>query len=263
MCGRFAARDRISGRVSALRSLAGQRREGLPRVYAGAISGHWESPPVQRIRCNKAPKVTHGDSSRQLPITRNEGVPGSSPGVGFPRFAGIFWSDRGLSEGVEGSTRGLPSEVLNGKQAVLQAFLLTKTRAGTVRSLSSRVRSSRLQSVRVQTDPRCQSERGLDLARFGDGGGSVELHDRRAGERARSPYRAASCAGNELRPVKSSPPACAIAHPLPRRVRPRPARERHLARSSRPRLRARRTANRPARSRRGRRRESHPRRRRV
>src|SRR5688500_7955453 len=74
MCGRFAARDRISGESVRVRSLAGQLREGLPRVYAAAISGHRESPPVQRIRCNEAPEVTDGDSSRQLPITRNEGV---------------------------------------------------------------------------------------------------------------------------------------------------------------------------------------------
>ncbi len=61
-----------------------QLRRGLPGVYEAVISGHRESPPVQRIRRNEAPEVTGGDSRRQLPITRNEGVPGSSPGVGFP-----------------------------------------------------------------------------------------------------------------------------------------------------------------------------------
>ena len=60
-----------------------QLRRGLPGVYEAVISGHRESPPVQRIRRNEAPEVTGGDSSRQLPITRNEGVPGSSPGVGL------------------------------------------------------------------------------------------------------------------------------------------------------------------------------------
>jgi hypothetical protein len=34
--------------------------------------------------------MTGGDSSRQLPITRNEGVPGSSPGVGFRSICRIF-----------------------------------------------------------------------------------------------------------------------------------------------------------------------------
>src|SRR5919106_3396406 len=62
---------------------------GLPGVYGAVISGHRESPPVQRIRHNEAPEVTGDDSSGQLPITRNEGVPGSSPGVGLLRFAGI------------------------------------------------------------------------------------------------------------------------------------------------------------------------------
>jgi hypothetical protein len=66
------------------RLLARQLRRGLPGVYEAVISGHPESPPVRRIRCNEAPEVTGGDSSRQLPITRNEGVPGSSPGVGSP-----------------------------------------------------------------------------------------------------------------------------------------------------------------------------------
>jgi hypothetical protein len=42
-----------------------------------------ESPSVQMIRRNEAPEVTGGDSKRQAPVTRNEGVPGSSPGVGL------------------------------------------------------------------------------------------------------------------------------------------------------------------------------------
>jgi hypothetical protein len=41
---------------------------GSTRVYRAVISGHRESPPVQRIRRNEAPEVTGGDSSRQLPI---------------------------------------------------------------------------------------------------------------------------------------------------------------------------------------------------
>jgi hypothetical protein len=34
------------------------------------------------------------ESAGRTRLTRNEGVPGSSPGVGFLRFAGIVWSDR-------------------------------------------------------------------------------------------------------------------------------------------------------------------------
>ena len=71
-----------------LRFLERQPRRGLPGVYEAVISGHRESRPVQRIRRNEAPEVTGDDSSRQSPITRYEGVPGSSPGVGFSRFAG-------------------------------------------------------------------------------------------------------------------------------------------------------------------------------
>jgi hypothetical protein len=74
-----------------VRSLKGQLRRGLRGVYAAALSGHQESPPVQKIRRNEAPELTANDSTRQAPITRNEGVPGSSPGVGFFRFAGTFF----------------------------------------------------------------------------------------------------------------------------------------------------------------------------
>jgi hypothetical protein len=127
------------------RFLSRQPRRGLPGVYNAVISGHRESPPVQRIRRNEAPEATGGDSSRQWPITRNEGVPGSSPGVGF-RFAGIFRSDRGLSEGVEGSTRGPPNEVLRVKPLILQVFFLTADRRKVIRGLSSPVTQSHLQS---------------------------------------------------------------------------------------------------------------------
>ena len=64
----------FSGETTSLGSTRGLRgcHLGSPRVTS--------SP---RIRRNESPEVTGGDSSRQLPITRNEGVPGSSPGVGF------------------------------------------------------------------------------------------------------------------------------------------------------------------------------------
>jgi hypothetical protein len=64
-----------------------QLRRGLPGVYEAVISGHRESPPVLRIRRHEPTEVTGDGTKRQSPITRNEGVPGSSPGVGF-RFAG-------------------------------------------------------------------------------------------------------------------------------------------------------------------------------
>jgi hypothetical protein len=53
---------------------------GLPGVYGAVISGHRESSAVRDLRRNEAPEAT-GDDTK--PITRNEVVPGSSPGVGF------------------------------------------------------------------------------------------------------------------------------------------------------------------------------------
>jgi hypothetical protein len=72
---------------------------GLPGVYEAVISGHRESPPVQRIRRNEAPEATSGGTKRHLPITRNEGVPGSSPGVGFSDLQGFFALARALVKG--------------------------------------------------------------------------------------------------------------------------------------------------------------------
>jgi hypothetical protein len=63
-------------------SLARQLTRGLPGVYEAVISGHREPPPVQKVRLGHAPEVTGDGTTRRVPITRNEGVPGSSPGVG-------------------------------------------------------------------------------------------------------------------------------------------------------------------------------------
>src|SRR5918994_1017349 len=75
--------DAGSGAQHACRGSERPSGRGPPGVYEAVIPGHRESPPVQRIRRNEAPEVTGGDSSRPLSITRNEGVPGSSPGVGL------------------------------------------------------------------------------------------------------------------------------------------------------------------------------------
>jgi hypothetical protein len=50
--------------------------------------------------------------------------------------------------------------------------------------------------VAVELEAFHQRERGLDLARFGDGDGLVELHDRRAGETGELAVQ-----GRDLRPV--------------------------------------------------------------
>jgi hypothetical protein len=50
--------------------------------------------------------------------------------------------------------------------------------------------------VAVELEALHQGERGLDVARFGDGDGAVELDDRRAGEAGEL-----AAEGRELRPV--------------------------------------------------------------
>jgi hypothetical protein len=57
-------------------------------VHEAVISGHRESPSVRGFGGTERPGVTDDGMARQPPITRNEGVPGSSPGVGFFGFAG-------------------------------------------------------------------------------------------------------------------------------------------------------------------------------
>jgi hypothetical protein len=72
-----------------LRFLERQLRRDLPGVYEAVITGHRESPPVQRIRHDEAPEVTGGDSSRQLPITRMKGSPVRVRASALASFAGI------------------------------------------------------------------------------------------------------------------------------------------------------------------------------
>jgi hypothetical protein len=57
--------------------------------------------------------------------------------------------------------------------------------------------------VAVELEALHQSERSLDLARFGDGDGPVELHDRRAGEAGELAVQ-----GRELWPVLGRRPPC-------------------------------------------------------
>jgi hypothetical protein len=94
------------GQAGCGRSLTRQLTRGLPGVYGGVIPGHRESPSVRRFGGTERPGVTGGDSSRQLPITRNEGVPGSSPGVGFSRLQGFFlpWQRWRAAPGYETGT---------------------------------------------------------------------------------------------------------------------------------------------------------------
>ncbi len=78
------SRRPLSVRKAPVRSDSGDNfPRGLPRVYAVVISGHRESPPVQSIRRAERPEVTPGDGGDTGPITRNEGVLGSSPSVGL------------------------------------------------------------------------------------------------------------------------------------------------------------------------------------
>src|SRR5918996_2824877 len=60
-----------------------QLARGPLGVYEAVISGHRESVPVRGFRSTKRLGVTGGDWSRHVSLTRNEGVPGSSPGVGL------------------------------------------------------------------------------------------------------------------------------------------------------------------------------------
>ena len=62
---------------------------------------------------------------------------------------------------------------------------------------AQQLRARRMQIVvAVELEALHQRERGLDLARFGDGGGPVELHDGRAGETGELAVQ-----GRQLQPV--------------------------------------------------------------
>jgi hypothetical protein len=87
--GRYSTSSRDSGRVTTfprdsltVRCLERQLTGDLPGVYGAVISGHRESPSVKGFGGTERPGVTGDGTTRQLPITRNEGVPGSSPSVG-------------------------------------------------------------------------------------------------------------------------------------------------------------------------------------
>src|ERR687892_813463 len=86
-------------------SLNGQRHRGPPGVYGAVLSGHRESLPVRRVRSTKRPEVTGDGTTRQLPITRNEGVPGSSPGVGFRLLCRAFFHARAAEVRPSGTKR--------------------------------------------------------------------------------------------------------------------------------------------------------------
>jgi hypothetical protein len=64
-----------------------RKSRGPPGVYAAVISGDRESPSVRGFGGTERPGVTGDGATRQLPITRNEGVPDSSPGVGLESAA--------------------------------------------------------------------------------------------------------------------------------------------------------------------------------
>ena len=60
-----------------------------PAVHQVVLSGHLQSAPVHETGLRKRPEVTGADWSGHRFITRNEGVPGSSPGVGFCDLQGF------------------------------------------------------------------------------------------------------------------------------------------------------------------------------
>jgi hypothetical protein len=112
--------DRMKSRrmLRDARSLERQLSRGPPGVYQAVIAGHRESPSVRVFGGTERPGVTGDGTTRQLPITRNEGVPGSSPGVGFFDWQGflVFARERPRSstEGVlrfEHEWRRFPSHV--------------------------------------------------------------------------------------------------------------------------------------------------------
>jgi hypothetical protein len=101
-------------------------RDNLGGVYQGSTTLS-SRVTESRLQSNgsgvtKRLEVTHGDSSRQLPITRNEGVLGSSPSVGFlPSLQGFLSVQATCPVGFRGSwaacgyktgTSGTPSQLV-------------------------------------------------------------------------------------------------------------------------------------------------------
>jgi len=68
------------------RCLVRQHARRPPAVHRVALSSHLQPAPVHGIPRGKRPQVTGVDWRGHPFITRNEGVPGSSPGVGFRRL---------------------------------------------------------------------------------------------------------------------------------------------------------------------------------
>jgi hypothetical protein len=98
--------------------------------------------------------MTGGDPSRQLPITRNEGVLGSSPGVGSRHLQGFSGVDRCLSEGLRGPPEVYVSEVLRERGQFCRLFpydSLSETYPAVVLS-------SHPESPPVEIDPKSSSE---------------------------------------------------------------------------------------------------------
>ena len=110
------------------RFLERQLHRGLPGVYETVISGHRESPPVQRIRCNEAPEVTGGDSSRQLPITRNEGPPVRVRASALPDLQGLssVWATLRARSGYETGTSSDRFTVSEGVPALRRFRLICR-----------------------------------------------------------------------------------------------------------------------------------------
>jgi hypothetical protein len=127
------------------RFLERQPRRGLPGVYEAVISGHRESPPVQRIRRKEAPEVTGGDSSRQMPITRNEGAPGSSPGVGFGICRDFAPSDDALMKG-SGVHQRSTLVMCSKRNEAFCSFFFARERESRRLRMSSQVTPSAFQS---------------------------------------------------------------------------------------------------------------------
>jgi hypothetical protein len=76
------SREQATALLETSRSLFCQPQRRPPAVHQVVLSGHLQSTPVRGIGHYKRPERTGADWSGHRSITRNEGVPGSSPGVG-------------------------------------------------------------------------------------------------------------------------------------------------------------------------------------
>jgi hypothetical protein len=120
-------RDRrvvVTGHRPGRAVLTWQHLRRPPAVHQVVFSSHLQSAPVRGKAHGTRPGVTGADWSGHRSIPRNEGVPGSSPGVGCLDLQGFLTLDRGLSEGLRGPPEVYVSEVLPGRGHFCRRFPL-------------------------------------------------------------------------------------------------------------------------------------------